>query len=65
MERALETIERNAQAQARLIEDLLDVSRIVSGKLSIQMRPVTLNSTVQAPSPICAWPPKPKALTCA
>jgi PAS domain S-box-containing protein len=47
MERALETIERNAQAQARLIEDLLDVSRIVSGKLSIQMRPVTLNSTVQ------------------
>ena len=48
MERALETIERNAQAQARLIEDLLDVSRIVSGKLSIQMRPVTLNSTVQS-----------------
>jgi PAS domain S-box-containing protein len=44
MERALETIERNAQAQARLIE----VSRIVSGKLSIQMRPVTLNSTVQS-----------------
>jgi PAS domain S-box-containing protein len=48
MDRALETIERNAQAQARLIEDLLDVSRIVSGKLSIQMRPVTLNSTVQS-----------------
>jgi PAS domain S-box-containing protein len=48
MERALETIERNAQAQARLIEDLLDVSRIVSGKLSIQMRPVTLNSMVQS-----------------
>jgi PAS domain S-box-containing protein len=48
MERALETIERNAQAQARLIEDLLDVSRIVSGKLSIQMRPVTLNSTIQS-----------------
>jgi CheY-like chemotaxis protein/two-component sensor histidine kinase len=48
MDRALETIERNAQAQARLIEDLLDVSRIVSGKLSIQMRPVTLNSTIQS-----------------
>jgi PAS domain S-box-containing protein len=45
LERALETIERNAQSQARLIEDLLDVSRIVSGKLSVQMRPVTLNST--------------------
>lgn len=47
LERALEIIERNAQAQARLIEDLLDVSRIVSGKLSVQMRPVTLNSTAQ------------------
>ena len=32
-QRALETIERNAQAQAQLIEDLLDVSRIVTGKL--------------------------------
>ena len=31
-ERALETIERNARAQKRLIEDLLDVSRIVTGK---------------------------------
>jgi PAS domain S-box-containing protein len=47
LERALEIIERNAQSQARLIEDLLDVSRIVSGKLSVQMRPVTLNSTAQ------------------
>lgn len=47
LERALEIVERNAQAQARLIEDLLDVSRIVSGKLSIQMRRVTLNSTAQ------------------
>jgi len=45
--RALEIIERNAQSQARLIEDLLDVSRIVSGKLSVQMRPVTLNSMAQ------------------
>jgi PAS domain S-box-containing protein len=47
LERALEIIDRNAQAQARLIEDLLDVSRIVSGKLSVQMRPVTLNTTAQ------------------
>lgn len=36
--RAIETIERNAQAQAQLIEDLLDVSRIVSGKLRLEMR---------------------------
>jgi PAS domain S-box-containing protein len=47
LDRALEIIERNTQAQARLIEDLLDVSRIASGKLSMQMRPVTLNSTAQ------------------
>jgi PAS domain S-box-containing protein len=47
LERALEIVERNAQAQARLIEDLLDVSRIVSGKLSVHMRPVTLNSTAE------------------
>jgi len=47
LERALEIIERNSQAQARLIEDLLDVSRIVSGKLSVQMRPLTMNSTAQ------------------
>jgi PAS domain S-box-containing protein len=47
LERALEIVERNAQAQARLIEDLLDVSRIVSGKLSLQMRPFILNSVTR------------------
>ena len=41
-ERALEAIERNARAQARLIEDLLEISRIVSGKLSLQVQPVDL-----------------------
>jgi signal transduction histidine kinase len=35
--RALETIERNARAQKRLIEDLLDVSRIVTGKLALEL----------------------------
>ena len=44
--RAIETIERNAQAQAQLIEDLLDVSRIVSGKLRLEMRPVHLGDIV-------------------
>jgi len=38
-ERALETIERNARAQTQLIEDLLDVNRIVSGKLRLDVRP--------------------------
>ena len=37
-ERGLESIERNARAQARLIEDLLEVSRIVTGKLRLQVR---------------------------
>jgi signal transduction histidine kinase len=36
-ERALETIERNARAQKRLIDDLLDVSRIVSGKVQLEL----------------------------
>ncbi len=47
LEHGLEIIERNAQAQARLIEDLLDVSRIVSGKLSMQTRPVLLNRMIE------------------
>ncbi len=39
---ALETIERNAKTQAQLIEDLLDVSRIISGKLRLTVEPVDL-----------------------
>ncbi|AFY40900.1 PAS domain S-box protein [Nostoc sp. PCC 7107] len=46
--RALETIERNAKLQAQLIEDLLDVSRILRGKLSLHIRTVDLNSTMTA-----------------
>ncbi|QFS46923.1 ATP-binding protein [Nostoc sphaeroides] len=45
---ALETIERNAKLQAQLIEDLLDISRILSGKLNLQMAPVNLASTIEA-----------------
>ena len=45
--RALETIERNAQVQAQLIEDLLDVSRIVSGKLRLEMRPVDITEVLE------------------
>jgi signal transduction histidine kinase/CheY-like chemotaxis protein len=40
--KALETIERNVMAQERLIEDLLDVSRIVAGKLRLASQPVEL-----------------------
>ena len=48
VQRALESIERNARAQARLIEDLLEISRIVTGKLRLQMRPTDLASIVDA-----------------
>jgi signal transduction histidine kinase len=46
--RALETIERNARSQARLIEDLMDISRIVAGKLRLDFRPVDLTSVIEA-----------------
>src|SRR5437762_682468 len=46
--RALEAIERNVKSQARLVEDLLDVSRIVSGKLHVDQRPVELPDVIQA-----------------
>jgi PAS domain S-box-containing protein len=45
--RALAAIERNAEAQSRLVEGLLDVSRIVSGKLQLNVRPVSLADIVQ------------------
>jgi len=46
--RAVETIERNAKAQAQLIEDLLDVSRIISGKLRLDAEPIDLISVIKA-----------------
>ncbi|HEX8237544.1 MAG TPA: PAS domain S-box protein [Abditibacteriaceae bacterium] len=45
---ALQTIERNARAQVRLIEDLMDISRIVTGKLRLDVRPVALAAVVEA-----------------
>jgi signal transduction histidine kinase len=46
--RAFETIERNARAQAQLISDLLDVSRIITGKLRLEQKPVDLAAVVDA-----------------
>ncbi|MBW4428847.1 MAG: response regulator [Nostoc desertorum CM1-VF14] len=46
--RALETIERNAELQAQLIEDLLDISRILQGKLALNLERVNIVFTVQA-----------------
>jgi PAS domain S-box-containing protein len=45
---ALETIERNAKLQAQLIEDLLDVSRILRGKMVLNLSPVNLVNTIEA-----------------
>ncbi|MHC5595352.1 MAG: PAS domain-containing hybrid sensor histidine kinase/response regulator [Nostoc sp.] len=45
---ALETIERNAKLQTQLIEDLLDVSRILQGKLNLNVCPVNLVMVVEA-----------------
>ncbi|HEY4573986.1 MAG TPA: response regulator [Thermoanaerobaculia bacterium] len=46
--RALETIERNARVQAQLIADLLDVSRIITGKLRLDFKPVDLRRIIDA-----------------
>jgi|GEM_PF-173086 len=43
----LEVIERNVAAQAKLIEDLLDVSRIIAGKLRVSLRPIPLLPSIE------------------
>ncbi len=45
--RGIEAIERNAKSQAQLIEDLLDVSRIISGNLRLDLKPIALTSVVK------------------
>ena len=47
-EHALETIERNARSQTQLIEDLLDISRVITGKLRLTVRPVDLTQVIEA-----------------
>ncbi|MBG1270290.1 AAA family ATPase [Nostoc sp. WHI] len=47
-DRALETIERNAKLQTQLIEDLLDVSRILQGKLNLNFNRINLISVIEA-----------------
>jgi signal transduction histidine kinase len=44
----LDAIDRNARVQAQLIDDLLDVSRIVSGKLNLDVRPLDFSSVIRA-----------------
>jgi signal transduction histidine kinase len=48
MTQGLDAIERNARLQARLVDDLLDISRVVSGKLRIEWEPVNLRGVVES-----------------
>ena len=45
---ALEVVERNAWAQKQIIEDILDVSRVITGKLQLNLAPVDLKAVVEA-----------------
>jgi PAS domain S-box-containing protein len=46
--RAIETIERNAQAQARIVDDVLDVSRVITGKLRLEVDRINLADVLSA-----------------
>ena len=48
VQEGLDVIERNTQAQVQLIDDVLDVSRIVSGKLRVEIRPCELIDVINA-----------------
>ena len=48
MRSAVESIERNARAQAQLVSDLLDISRVITGKVKINARPVDITQSLQA-----------------
>jgi signal transduction histidine kinase/CheY-like chemotaxis protein len=48
LDRALKVIDRNATAQARMIDDMLDMARIAAGKLRLEMRPVDVVKVVLA-----------------
>ncbi|ATB38829.1 hypothetical protein CYFUS_004264 [Cystobacter fuscus] len=47
-ERALETVERSARAQAQIVDDLLDISRIVAGRMRLELQPVDPGTVVEA-----------------
>ncbi len=47
MDRALETVERNSRWLTQIVEDVLDVSRIVSGKIRLEVQPVDVSSVIE------------------
>lgn len=48
IQRGLQVIDRNARAQAQLVEDVLDMARVITGKLRVEFRPVSLQTIVDA-----------------
>jgi PAS domain S-box-containing protein len=48
LERAIDAIDRNATSQARLVNDLLDMSRIITGKFQLELRPVDPREVLHA-----------------
>ena len=63
LQRALHVIDRNANAQARLIEDMLDMARIVSGKLRLELGPVDLVAATIAAIDVVAPSAAAKSIT--
>src|SRR6266536_2292836 len=47
-DRAIETIVRNAKAQSQIIDDILDVSRVITGKLYLELHPIELAPVIEA-----------------
>jgi len=48
VEEGIEVIERNARVQTQIIEDLLDMSRIISGKMRLDVQPINLSDVIRA-----------------
>ena len=63
LEKGLDAITRNADAQAKLIEDLLDMNRIVSGKLRLDVQPIDLAQVIHAAFDVVAPSAESKALS--
>src|SRR5436853_6962149 len=53
LRQALDVIRRNVELEARLIDDLLDVTRIAKGKLKLSLEPVSVHSVLQRALEIC------------
>ena len=62
VEEGLDMIERNARAQTQIIEDLLDMSRIISGKIRLDVQRVDLAAVVQAAVETVRLPPEAKGI---